>query len=111
MPGENRGEGGRFVPKGDSNRKVRSVRLTDHAWDRFGEIAESQGMTRGDYLECLLNLPQVTSASSNDKCTQQSNHIQEIIDILNYSLTLRSNAGGAIKKEIKKVLELLTDSN
>jgi DNA repair exonuclease SbcCD ATPase subunit len=44
---------GKFVPKSEVPRKVRSVNLTDEAWQWLATVAEKAGMSRNDYLEAL----------------------------------------------------------
>lgn len=45
---------GKFVPKSDSPRKIRSVNLTDETWQRLAAVAQKTGKTRNDFLESLL---------------------------------------------------------
>ena len=49
-----RGQEGKFVQKSNQRREVRSLRLTDSAWNKLGELAEAQEMTRGDFIEKLM---------------------------------------------------------
>jgi hypothetical protein len=44
---------GKFAPKSELPRKVRSVNLTDDAWQWLATVAEKAGMSRNDYLEAL----------------------------------------------------------
>ena len=44
---------GKFAPKSEVPRKVRSVNLTDDAWQWLAAVAERAGMSRNDYLEAL----------------------------------------------------------
>src|SRR4028118_543954 len=44
---------GQFASKSEVPRKVRSVNLTDDAWQWLGAVAEKAGMSRNDYLEAL----------------------------------------------------------
>jgi hypothetical protein len=44
---------GKFAPKSEVPRKVRSVNLTDEAWHWLATIAEKAGVSRNDYLEAL----------------------------------------------------------
>jgi hypothetical protein len=44
---------GKFAPKSEIPRKVRSVNLTDDAWQWLAEEAQKAGMSRNDYLEVL----------------------------------------------------------
>jgi hypothetical protein len=44
---------GKFAPKSEVPRKIRSVNLTDDAWQWLAAVAEKVGMSRNDYLEAL----------------------------------------------------------
>ncbi len=44
---------GMFAPKSQTPRKIRSVNLTDNAWQWLAAVAEKAGMSRNDYLEAL----------------------------------------------------------
>jgi chromosome segregation ATPase len=50
---------GQFTPKSEVPRKVRSVNLTDEAWQWLATVAEKAAMSRNDYLEALAegNIP------------------------------------------------------
>jgi hypothetical protein len=45
--------GGKFRPKGEEPREVRSLRLTDTCWEALGAAADAHGWTRADLLEDL----------------------------------------------------------
>ena len=59
MINEVRDTSGKFAPKSEVPRKVRSVNLTDDAWQWLVATAEKAGMSRNDYLEALAfgNIP------------------------------------------------------
>jgi len=44
---------GKFARKSEVPRKVRSVNLTDDAWQWLAAVAQKAGMSRNDYLEAL----------------------------------------------------------
>ncbi len=44
---------GKFAPKSMVPRKIRSVNLTDEAWQWLATVADKAGMSRNDYLEAL----------------------------------------------------------
>jgi hypothetical protein len=44
---------GKFAPKSEVPRKVRSINLTDAAWQWLATITDKAGMSRNDYLETL----------------------------------------------------------
>jgi len=53
MSNKARNTSGKFAPKSEVPRKVRSVNLTDDAWQWLAVVAEKAGMSRNDYLEAL----------------------------------------------------------
>jgi hypothetical protein len=57
---------GKFAPKSEVRRKVRSVNLTDDAWQWLAAVAERLGMSRNDYLEALAesNTPLMETAKT-----------------------------------------------
>ena len=93
---QNRNFRGQFVSKSDSNRQVRSIRVTDEIWEKFGNIASERSITRADLLEELVK-SNFLSSSTN----------QSII-VLQEALKLKANAGGAIKEKIRKALLILS---
>ena len=92
---QGRNKKGQFDSKSQSERKVRSIRVTDKVWDKFGEMAVQRGITRADLLEEIVNCDCVLRGRN------------EVVKILEEALKLRANAGGAIKRKIKDVLEVL----
>jgi hypothetical protein len=44
---------GKFAPKSETPRKIRSVNLTDDAWQWLTTVAKKAQMSRNDYLEAL----------------------------------------------------------
>lgn len=48
---QGRNEAGKFASKSDEIRHVRSIRLTNTAWDVLGKIADSRSITRADLVE------------------------------------------------------------
>jgi hypothetical protein len=53
MSNKARSTSGKFVPKSQAPRKIRSVNLTDDAWQWLAAVAEKSGMSRNDYLQAL----------------------------------------------------------
>jgi len=66
MSNEVRDTLGKFALKSEVPRKVRSVNLTDNAWQWLATVAEKAGMSRNDYLEALA--------------AEDSNQFMEIVD-------------------------------
>ncbi len=54
---------GKFALKDEDPRRVRSLRLTDSAWEKLGIAARASGMTRADWLEELFKRKE-----QNDPC-------------------------------------------
>lgn len=48
-------ENGKFVPKSDSPREVRTIRATEEIWTKFGDLADSVDISRADLLEELVS--------------------------------------------------------
>ena len=88
---QGRNKKGQFGRKSESDRKVRSIRATDEAWEKFGEMAAQRSITRADLLEQM----------TNNQVLPDSDQLR----ILEDALKLKANAGGAIKKKIRKFLE------
>ena len=93
---QGRDKKGRFDKKSDAGRKVRSIRVTDETWEKFGEMANQQSITRADLLEQMVN--------------NQASLSSDQIKILKEALKLKANAGGAIKKKIREALMLFISS-
>ncbi|MEG4812589.1 hypothetical protein QUA79_34990 [Microcoleus sp. F8-D1] len=55
MGNKARNTSGKFAPKSEVPRKVRSVNLTDAAWQWLAAAADKAGMSRNDYLEALAS--------------------------------------------------------
>ena len=48
-----RNTSGKFVVKSEHPRKIRSVNLTDRAWQWLADVAGKSGISRNDYLEAM----------------------------------------------------------
>ena len=86
---------GQFVNKSDSDRYVRSIRVTDEIWEKFGDMAVERCITRADLLEEIVE--------EDYKMVD----INYVVSILKEALKLKANAGGVIKKQIRKALLIL----
>ncbi|MEG5164493.1 hypothetical protein QUB37_29415 [Microcoleus sp. AT3-A2] len=53
MSNKARNTSGKFAPKSDTPRKIRSVNLTDEAWQWLADVATQSGVSRNDYLEAM----------------------------------------------------------
>jgi hypothetical protein len=55
MTDKPRDTSGKFAPKSEMPRRIRSVNLTDDAWQWLAAEAQKAGMSRNDYLEVLAS--------------------------------------------------------
>ncbi len=55
MANKARNTSGKFAPKSDTPRKIRSVNLTDEAWQWLADVAAQSGVSRNDYLEAMAD--------------------------------------------------------
>ncbi|MEG4281016.1 hypothetical protein QUA62_26675 [Microcoleus sp. MON1_C1] len=53
MANKARNTSGKFAPKSNTPRKIRSVNLTDEAWQWLANVAAKSGVSRNDYLEAM----------------------------------------------------------
>jgi chromosome segregation ATPase len=76
---------GKFAPKSELPRKVRSVNLTDDAWQWLAAIAEKAGMSRNDYLEALAegNSPLMETVKSQPQPFMEMVKIEREVDDVN----------------------------
>jgi hypothetical protein len=102
-------DNGKFAAKGSELRTVRSIRATDSTWNALEDKASEQDMTKADYLEALVSgeIEWESDDSDKDQATESDFDIEEVVEILTEALTLKSNAGGKIKTEIKRALEMM----
>lgn len=104
-----RNKQGHFTNKSKSDRKVRSIRVTDRVWNKFGEQSDKRHITRADLLEEIF---------SNEKKDTQviRGKIADIIGILQHGITPKkqgglyaSNSAKALKDEVVKAIALLEE--
>jgi hypothetical protein len=111
MSKQERRDDGKFAAKSNEIRQVRSIRLTDKAWDNLGKLAELRSITRADLIEELTennlfdNLPEVLNqgSSSNNEQEQEIKFLREQVE----SLTQENQL---LLKRIFTDLESLRDS-
>ena len=53
MSNKARNTSGKFAAKPETPRKIRSVNLTDNAWQWLADVATQSGVSRNDYLEAM----------------------------------------------------------
>ena len=102
---------GVFINKSKSPRMNRTLRMTNEVWERLGNLAESQDMTRSDLLEAWT-LNDAGHGEIMDRIQDLGSHaghglVDRAIEILNEGLTFKANAGGKIKAKIREAVSLL----
>lgn len=97
---------GWFARKGSSERKIRSIRLTDETWNFLGEKADDNDMTKADFLEAIA-AGEIKWNEDDETKSDVDFDIDEVAEILRAALSFKGNATKKIKLEIRKVLELM----
>jgi hypothetical protein len=90
---------GLWQTKGDGVRRVRSLRLTDAAWEALNKKAAEQSLSTADLIEQVAI--QTLQSPDHDKA------LKEAIALLQECFTIPSNKAGGIKRRIEQVLKLL----
>ena len=75
---------GKFTRKNQTERQVRSLRLTDSTWKELGIASECLGITRADLLENLVRQNKETFLTDGEieKLTQEINQLKQEIQSL-----------------------------
>lgn len=86
MANKARNTSGKFAPKSDTPRKIRSVNLTDRAWQWLADVAVQSGVSRNDYLEAMAEggIPFMETVNSEIE-VDSANTVQQL-DIEIYPL-------------------------
>ncbi len=109
MPEQGRTEGGKFAPKSDEPRHVRSIRLTDKTWGALGVSASERGITRADLLEQLVEEGVVASTHQSVDPQKGTTEIEPLIEqVLSDSTVTRGGKDkGAVRRGLEALLKLL----
>lgn len=98
---------GRFISKSSDLRQVRSIRVTDEIWNKFGEQAKKRSITRADLLEEIFS-----QKSFDDEVIHGK--ISEALAILKHGITSKrqggaysSNNAKSLKEEVVRVIAVL----
>ena len=99
MAKQKRSVAGKFASKSDESREVHSLRCTNTTWQKLGELAESQGITRADLIE------QWTTALGKSASNSGLNQVDEgITHVLNDPTVTRN---GKDRGSVRRALEAL----
>lgn len=107
MNQQGRSEAGRFISKSNEFREVRSLRLTETTWQKLGAVAESQGITRADLIEQIVEQGILEQASVGESTIQQV--ATAIERVLNDSTVTRNGRDrGSVRRALQALLNLLS---
>ncbi|MGB7891711.1 MAG: hypothetical protein WCF82_07400 [Microcoleus sp.] len=96
MANKVRNTSGKFAPKSEVPRKVRSVNLTDTAWQWLADVAAKSGVSRNDYLEALADgatpLMETVSSDKIETTQQPESDVSPLMETVNHALTTPEEA-------------------
>lgn len=101
MNQQERDEQGKFLNKSDEFRHVRSIRVTDKAWEKLGEIANNRSITRADLIEEWLENDEIFKI---DK-VQVEAVMEEILQ--DQKVTRKGKDRSAVRRGFEALLERL----
>ena len=106
---QGRTEGGKFAPKSDTPRHVRTIRLTDSTWEKVGYEADKLRITRADLVEQLAEDGffdgGFASAEHDQLITQVEGAIQLVLN--DSAVTRGGKDRGAVKRGLNALLKRL----
>ncbi len=108
---QDRTEEGKFAPKSEEPRHVRSIRLTDKTWEKIGYAANKRRITRADLVEQMAEdgifdqEPEVTQLSRDDAVAHVENVMEEILN--DSTVTRNGKDRGAVKRGLLALLSRL----
>jgi predicted DNA-binding ribbon-helix-helix protein len=106
---QDRTEGGKFAPKSEDYRHVRSVRLTDVTWEKLGFAAEKRRITRADLIEQMVD-DGVFDAEAIDDRSEKTNLLSKMNDAIREILEDPSvTRGGKDRGAARRALEALVN--
>lgn len=85
MSNKARNISGKFAPKSETPRRIRSVNLTDEAWQWLATVADKAGMSRNDYLEALAgsNIPLIETVELQSQPFMEAVDTEKGVDEVN----------------------------
>ena len=102
---QQRSEDGKFAPKSEQFRQVRSIRLTDETWAVLGSLAEQRCITRADLLEEFVERGEFSKQPALNRDVLEG----LIVEVLNdLQVTRNGKDKGAVKRALKALLERLS---
>jgi hypothetical protein len=108
---QDRTEQGKFAPKSEEPRHVRSIRLTDKAWKKMGFAAEKRRITRADLIEQMVEDGVFDDGLGNSELPQNIflNEIEAAIEkiLSDPTVTRGGKDKGAVKRGLQALLKQL----
>lgn len=101
---QERSEGGKFAPKSDQPREVRSIRLTDKTWAALGSIAEQRRITRADLLEEFVEQGELLRQATLSRDFVERSAAEVLEDL---KVTRNGKDSGAVKRALEALLKRL----
>lgn len=110
MAKQERSDRGQFAAKSDTAREVRSIRLTDATWQRIGEVAEAQSLTRADLIEQLTESGALDQAAPTRglSLTQVDAAITQILN--DPAITRHGKDRGSVRRALEALRNSLASS-
>lgn len=105
MPAQGRSQHGRFAPKSDENREVRSLRLTDSTWQRLGELAALKNLTRSDLLELWMQAD-TPGQQAGVSLSQLDDAIAQVLD--DPAVTRHGKDRGSVRRALEAIRDRLS---
>jgi predicted DNA-binding ribbon-helix-helix protein len=111
---QDRTEQGKFAPKSEEYRQVRSIRLTDTTWEKIGFAAEKRRITRADLIEQMAedgvfdNEIEDTSLPRDNSMAQIESIVEKIL--VDPTVTRNGKDRGAVKRGLQALLTYLCES-
>lgn len=100
-----KGDGGVFEMKGNEPRKNRMLTLTETAWTRLQDAAQSKGMSRSDLVETAAMEGQWSDDAENAPVDVLSKLESALEQLLQDEMVVRPRDRSAVRKAFKALLD------
>ncbi|NJR52893.1 MAG: ribbon-helix-helix domain-containing protein, partial [Leptolyngbyaceae cyanobacterium CSU_1_3] len=99
-----------FTQKFDESKKLRSIRLTDTAWNALQQLAEEQGVTRTDLLERWSRNPPSSASNSENTVVSIRKRLESYIDSIVKSKMVPKHAmkiapGAVVRRCLQELID------
>lgn len=109
---QDRTEQGKFAPKSETLRHVRSIRLTDETWNNIGKVADQRRITRADLIEQMNEagiFDDLLMSQAQEDSRQFLDQVNAIAQLLinDPALTRNGKDRGVVQRTLKALLKHL----